>query len=180
MSDLTAAEVNTQIGQRLQERFEIYWLGLIFTVLGLSIQTAQFGRAIPADALELLAWLLLLVAGFAGMSRFEWITEMYRLYGLQLEQESKALQIQRFMHQGHHMVQVAGAAEPQSAEKYVADAQASGNLVKAALAPIELRQKRKYRLKRWAFVAGVCCLIAARGYVPAVGIAHAIEKSTSP
>jgi hypothetical protein len=39
--------------RQLQEKFELYLLGLIFTLLALAIQTAKFGVSDWADAFEL-------------------------------------------------------------------------------------------------------------------------------
>src|SRR5882724_30641 len=78
---------NTVIAQRTQEKFDDFLLGLIFTILGLSMQTARFGGSPVADLSELLGWALFLVAGLVGLSRFEWTSEIYRLYGVQDEKE---------------------------------------------------------------------------------------------
>src|SRR5947207_2547287 len=68
---------NAAIGRQLRERFETYLLGLIFTLLALSIQTARFGVSPIADLLELLGWILLLVSGLSGLSRSEWLPVLY-------------------------------------------------------------------------------------------------------
>lgn len=51
----SATPSNTAIAQRIQEKFDAYLLGLIFTVLGLSIQTAKFGALPWADVLEIIS-----------------------------------------------------------------------------------------------------------------------------
>ena len=71
MPSESAGHSNTAIAQRIQEKFDAYLLGLIFTILGLSIQTAKFGPSATADAFEVISWVLFLVAGLTGLSRFE-------------------------------------------------------------------------------------------------------------
>ena len=174
MSEKNAADENVEIAQRLQERFETYWLGLIFTLLALSVQTAKFGVAVPADALELASWVLLLGAGLAGLSRFEWLPELYRLYSIQRAKEDIARDVQRLMLQGTRTVYVAPLQREMPAEQYASEAQAAAQLVERRLEPIEAMQQRKYRFMKWTFVLAVACLIASRGYLPT---AHIISLS---
>lgn len=64
-----------------QDKFDLYFLGLTFTILGLSIQTASFGKMVWSDCLELLAWLLLLLSGLAGLYKGLWKPNLYSLFG---------------------------------------------------------------------------------------------------
>lgn len=57
---------NDEIGQRIQEKFRFYVLGLTFTILALAIQTAKFGISAVADGLELFGWVVLFVSGVAS------------------------------------------------------------------------------------------------------------------
>jgi hypothetical protein len=59
--------------RELQEKFELYLLALIFTILGLAIQTAKLGANRVVDVLEVLGWLSLVVSGLIGLSRLEWV-----------------------------------------------------------------------------------------------------------
>lgn len=176
MPEKSAADINVEIAQRLQERFETYWLGLIFTLLAASIQTAKFGKAAPADIMELLAWLLLTIAGLAGLSRFEWIPEIYRLRSLQVGQEEGARAVQKAMLVGTNEVYVAPEKKMVSAKQYAEEAEASARLVEQHVVPIEKKQQLKYRVKKWSFGVAVCLLVAARGYVPFVGILHLLAQ----
>ncbi|MCX7006592.1 MAG: hypothetical protein NTY53_04975 [Kiritimatiellaeota bacterium] len=57
----------------LVEKLEFYFLGLTFTLLGLSIQTFKPTNFLSADLVEITGWLLLLISGLVGLSRLEWI-----------------------------------------------------------------------------------------------------------
>lgn len=177
MSEKSGSDLNIEIAQRLQERFETYWVSLIFTLLALSVQSAKFGAAVPADILELLSWLLLLVAGLAGLSRFESIPELYRLFGLQLGQEEKAQAVQKAMLQGARSVYVAPLKGEQSAAEYVAGAEAGARQLEAAAQPLEASLRKKYRLKKWSFVLAICCLISSRAYLP---VLHIMQQLSPP
>src|SRR5688572_20620227 len=58
---MSQEELKLSISQ--QEKFEFYLLALIFTILGLAVQTAKFGSHVVADALELCSWAALLISG---------------------------------------------------------------------------------------------------------------------
>src|SRR5437667_497417 len=116
MATEPASQSNTAIAQRIQEKFHAYLLGLIFTILGLSIQTAKFGTSPTADAFEIVSWVLLLVAGLTGLSRMEWTPEVYRLYGIQDEKEELKRAAQRAKMEGMKEVYVAPLKKSVSAD----------------------------------------------------------------
>ena len=66
--------------QEMEVKFGFYSVALTFTILGLSIQTASFGANFVADSAELLAWLILLISGFNGLSRLEHISHLLELF----------------------------------------------------------------------------------------------------
>ena len=166
---------NTIIAQRTQEKFEAFLLGLIFTILGLSIQTAKFGSSPLADVSELISWVLLLVAGLAGLSRFEWTSEIYRLYGVQDEKEGSKRAVQKAQFEGIKDVYVAPLEKSVPASQYIAEAKDSVTKVVAAIKPLQRRSTVKYRVMKYAFVAGLVAFMLARAFVPIRGIIHAFN-----
>jgi len=61
---------NQEISIQTQQKFEFYFLALVFTVLGLSIQTSVFSSKLQS-AIEIAAWAFFLISGLAGLSRME-------------------------------------------------------------------------------------------------------------
>ncbi|SRR6266851_1480176 len=163
---------NTAIAQRTQEKFDAYLLGLIFTILGLSIQTAKFGSAPTADAFEVISWVLFLVAGLAGLSRFEWTSEVYRLYGIQDEKEEAKRALQKAKLEGLKQVFVAPLNRSVPVDQYIEEASQSVATVKGRVDPLVRRSIRKYRVMKYGFVAGLLALMVARALVPIRGIFH--------
>ena len=66
----------------IQEKFELYAISLTFTILGLSIHTAEFGNCPASDLFELLGWLLLILSGVIGLQRMAAVPALLRSYSL--------------------------------------------------------------------------------------------------
>jgi hypothetical protein len=70
---------NQDVGIELQNKFAFYLVALIFTILALSVETADFNGEKITDSAEILAWLFLLTSGLSGLRRLEIIPTIYRL-----------------------------------------------------------------------------------------------------
>lgn len=66
------ADPNAQNANNLQQKFELYFLGLIFTILGFALQTSQNISHKSAAITELIAWAFLILCGLIGMYRLIW------------------------------------------------------------------------------------------------------------
>ncbi len=67
-----AADQNSINANDLQSKFELYFIGLIFTLLGFAIQTSKPQSSQIFACFELFSWVLLLIAGLIGMNRLIW------------------------------------------------------------------------------------------------------------
>jgi hypothetical protein len=82
---------NYAVAIDIQNKFDFYFIGLIFTLLGLSIQTSQFiAKNNLQNTSEVVGWVLLAISGLLGMSRLEWKPVMYRHFG-ELDSEKDTL-----------------------------------------------------------------------------------------
>lgn len=70
-------ENNFTIATRCKEKYEFYFLALTFTILGLSIQTADFNTLYLQPVIEISAWFVLLLSGLSGLSRQEYLPIAY-------------------------------------------------------------------------------------------------------
>jgi len=160
---------NVEIAIELQTKFEFYLLGLIFTVLGLSIQTAEFGRSDLTDGLELIGWLLLLISALVGVMRGEWIPVVYQI---RAKQESTDKRIDQITAQLEHGILAPVTFIEKGQEEQVDGATAITRL-NAVLDVLESQQKegearilKRYQVMKWTFFAGVFFLVGSRGYLP--------------
>ena len=59
-------------------KFDFYFLALTFTILGLSVQTAELTEETIAVVLELIGWLGFLCSGVMGLRRMERFPLLYQ------------------------------------------------------------------------------------------------------
>lgn len=156
--------------RELQEKFELYLLALIFTILGLAIQTAKLGTYRAADVLEILGWISLAISGVTGLWRMEWVPVALKtgaqLQGLRKERQKLAEHAER----GLKQVQIEDQQEPFDVHELVATRDGIIQRGQARLDKIEKTIHVKYAIHKWTFVLGLVLLIVARSYAPIVGV----------
>jgi hypothetical protein len=157
---------NEVAAQGLQEKFELYLLGLAFTLLGLAIQTAKFEGPPPQRIIELTGWFLLLISGLVGLLRLRHVPVLLR-HGAEIQQSE------------NRMFQVQGEP-PETPIKYVDETITVADYIEAhkkniadisaIIKPLSEKIILMGRVQTWSFVAGVCAVAFARAYLPATGI----------
>jgi len=143
---------------------------LIFTILGLAIQTAKLGTSRVADSLEILGWLSLAFSGLSGLSRLEWVPVALKT-GSQLQDIRKERQqLADAAEAGLQLIPVVDQPEPANIHEVIANRDDAIGKVEAHIDKMDQRIRLKYDIHKWSFVIGLLLLIAARGYGPVVGI----------
>lgn len=89
-----------EIAQQSQEKFEFYLIGLVFTLLVLSIQTAKFGQSNLSNFFELSGWVSLAVSGLFGLSRLEYIPVIRDKIATKYEFEEKLAELRELQLKG--------------------------------------------------------------------------------
>jgi hypothetical protein len=146
-----------------QGKFDLYFVGLTFTVLGLAVQTAKVGVYYTADVAEILGWIALLFASISGLRRLEWAPEHYRLQDFKQDQESKRFEGGKIMltNPGAQFT-VAPTGETISAKKYVADAQGAITMIDKRLDELSNLGVRLAKWHRYGFLVGVVLVAVSR------------------
>ncbi|MBB4515851.1 hypothetical protein [Paraburkholderia fungorum] len=156
--------------RELQEKFELYLLALIFTILGLAIQTAKLGVSHAADILEILGWVSLMVSGMVGLSRLEWVpVALKSWHQLQILRQGRQ-QLADLADGGVQRVPVEDEPEPVDIQTLLASRDEDIKKAQAFIDRIDRRVHVKYDIHKWTFVFGLVLLVAARAYVPVVGM----------
>ena len=135
---------NEDIAIQTKLKFEFYFLALVFTVLGLSIQTSVFSSNLQS-VFEIIAWILFLISGLAGLSRMELIPIAYKNYSDLTYKKSLAKQgkdVGPFKDESGKLLSNENVAE-------ITD-------------KIEMWIKVKYFIHKWMFVAGLVFLVVSR------------------
>ena len=161
-----------EYSRQLQEKFELYLLGLNFTLLVLAIQTAKFGNSQAADLLEVTGWMFLLLSGLVGLSRIEWLPVIYKS-GAQLselKEECQKLLIQK--QQGFEELPVSDHEKLVSTQVLIEDRKSAIQKLAALVSKLEQRNLRKYGIHKWTFVFGLLLLASARAYTPVSSVVH--------
>jgi hypothetical protein len=162
-----------EIALETRTKFEFYFLALTFTVLALSIHTANFGGNVTADAFELTGWGVLLSAGITGLLRAEWIPAAYEMLGkidwaeqslarLRAAQAKREELAMTFIEQGRP-IEFGTAASIDRLENTANELERQASLAHE-------RIRSRYIWMRSLFLVGIACVVLARGIPPAASL----------
>lgn len=152
---------NIDLAIQAKQKFEFYFLALVFTLLGLSVQTSTITGCWQCF-FEIASLIMLLASGIAGLSRLEWVPHAYERIGLLQEGRNK-LEILNKGLGGETILCPSGkqwtkeelTKEKSKGEQYVLSIEEEKNKVIKRLG-------WKYSIHKWCFVAGICLLLISR------------------
>lgn len=171
MADAQAKSNEHAIAQQTQEKFELYLLSLVFTLLALAIQTASFGSSLPKNALELSGWLCLLVSGLAGLWRLQWVPVLRVQMAERKSIENEIFKLKELQLQGQTELLVLESGTRQPITERLVHRNAALAAYDPAIAKRERRIFLAYDIHKYAFVVALVLAIASRGFEPGLAIA---------
>ena len=134
-----------------QEKFQLYFVSLVFTLLALSIQSARFGLNVVSDCAELIGWLALLVCGLATL----WYLELVPFGFKYLQDKEEYAELDRL----RVAAKVRAGASPS-----IEDRQRDVAAIDSRIAQLDRSLAVRYTTARWSFLLGVLAVVVARGY----------------
>lgn len=145
----------------IKAKLEFYFLGLVFTVLALSVQKGELIRPFGQFIVEISAWVALLISGLAGLSRMEWTAVSY-LYMDQIKtNEGNLSRLEQA--QGNVVDQNDGRLiSPQELSEWKHRLDKKVKSDKKESKAVERRSQWKYRVHKLGFVVGLALLIVSR------------------
>ncbi len=168
------SETEREIAIRQQEKFEFYLVALAFTLLALSIQSADFEGPVIARALEIVGWVSLLASGLSGLSYLEWLPVL-RVHAVKKDDlDSNADQLRQQRSQGVENVHLLQNNSIVPIEERIREYGEAVNLLEQQDPILDKKSNLKYFIFKWGFVSGLILILAARAYEPIQSIYCAI------
>lgn len=166
---------NYKIARELSNKFDFYFIALVFTILGLSIQTSSLGKIFSQYIFEIAAWVFFLASGLAGLSRLEWMSVFYQHHGA-VQDKQRTIDMLDQGIKGRAILKSIGETwtidelkeEEEKVKKQVI-------LRKKEIEKVDKWILLKYRIHKWAFIIGIVVLIISRSIVGLNNLFH-IEK----
>lgn len=157
-----------EYARQLQEKIDFYLLALVFTLLGLAIQTAKFQSSDVADALELTGWLSLAVSGVAGLSRLEWLPVSHLGFHRISTLTSEKTSLEKLAISGQTKLQVTDSDTPQDITWLISKRDEAIDNLEKNMDDLQESTLSKYRVHKVCLLLGIALLTGARGYPPAL------------
>lgn len=167
-----------EIAHQSQEKFQFYAVALVFTILGLSIQTATFDGHVAARICEILSWLLLLVSGLSGLSHLEW-NPVIRIQMVRKDElEAKASRFEAQRNQGVQQINVLQDKKVIPIEERITEYESYISKLDTQITKLDGKAEIKYLLFKWAFALGIILLMASRSITPIMEIVNELCGAT--
>lgn len=176
--ELTMSNNEHEIAHQSQEKFQFYGVALVFTILGLSIQTATFDGHVASRICEILSWFLLLVSGLSGLSHLEWNPVIRIQMAHKDEATEKASQLESQRDQGFRQINVLQDKKVVPIEERIAEYGSYIDKLDTQITKLDNKAENKYRLFKWAFALGIILLAVSRSIAPVMGIVNELCGAT--
>lgn len=155
-----------KIALEAQTKFEYYLIGLIFTLLALSIQSAKFGPMPLADIAELLGWLALLASGLIALVRLrDGVAANLSL-----------AKVQELRERQEWYDQQAGHLDNETIERAIERLWNRMDRIDKEASALSTRRARLEEAQVSIFLLAVCLIIAARASAPLLSAVQALAK----
>jgi len=160
------SETHFSIANDIQSKFNFYLIGLCFTLLALSIQTANFQGSVPQTILEITGWFCLLASGLSGLWHLEWIPSIYRIADLRNDWQVDKNQLEDAKHQGLSVAHTKGEGRQVPIDEVIKKVEKKIQKSDDYRNELEKHSEKKYKFHRISFVVGIVLLVSARAYSP--------------
>lgn len=158
MNKSTPEDGNLKIAIELSQKYDFYFLALVFTVLALSVQTAEVINEYYQYFYEIGAWTLFSISGLAGLSRLEWLPNAYIHYSSSEIEKNNLKAVKN----GNIMNEKGETWPSESLSKAENNLERQIKKREKEIGRIERSSLIKYRWHKWCFILGIFSLIISR------------------
>lgn len=157
MSDVTPHSV--------MEKFEFYFLGLTFTLLAASIQTAEFNEySFYNSCIELFGWLALGLSGVTGLSKIEYLSSLIAIRNNKDSNSDLARELQRAKTLGSPTVRLAQTNENRNIDDVISILSENTKIWGKRLDEFGRTHEIKHHVQKYSFLLGLILIAIARSY----------------
>ena len=147
------------------EKFEFYLLGLTFTLLGASIQTANLADRSSASVIaEILGWAGFGLSGLIGLSKLKHLSVVIYLRNRKSELEEHKGSLDQGKASGITQVRIAQTGEVMTVDAAIQQVNGNLSLHSEHLDKAGKRHEVKAIIQNWSFVLGLLSVAVARAY----------------
>ncbi len=147
------------------EKFEFYFLGLTFTLLGAAIQTATFaGHSNVSIFAEIIGWAGFALSGLIGLSKVEHLSVVIYLRNRKNEFENNKSQFEQAKASGFSSAKISQTGEVMSIDAVIHQVGENASRYGEQFDKVGRRHEVKDIIQKWAFVIGLLSTAVARAY----------------
>ncbi|MFA5668804.1 MAG: hypothetical protein WC967_06145 [Balneolaceae bacterium] len=153
--------------QRIQEKYDFYFLALTFTIVGFAVQTQPNDAIIIARIAELMSWCLFIISGICGMFRIE---QKYQMYFIDYSRHIKGEEIRLYkiaIIKGVSEIEYLQAPPKKSTlpvnEKVIAGLQQQMSDFNSLIEKDNLYSKALFYTQKYLFIGGLLSIMISRG-----------------
>jgi hypothetical protein len=147
------------------EKYEFYFLGLTFTLLGASIQTANLtAHSSISIVAEIVGWLSLVTSGLVGLSKIEYLPVLIHLRNRKSEFEKYKSTLEQARTSGATEVRVAETGDVVTVGEVLLKIENNVSQYTSQLGTVGKWHEAKHITQKWSFVAGLLFVAVARAY----------------
>lgn len=157
-------KTDREVALETQSKFEFYTLGLVFTLLGLSVQTAKFESGLCGDVLELAGWMSLLSSGLAALWRLEYVPVLRVKMAQKSEYEEESSKLKQILRDGEPKIFVVREGAYKPIEPMVKNRERAVVVLSDVIEKLDRSSAIKYQVHRWGLCLGIVLVGVARAY----------------
>ncbi|MEX0596183.1 MAG: hypothetical protein WD512_06745 [Candidatus Paceibacterota bacterium] len=148
----------------IAEKFEFFFVGLIFTVLGLSIQTIDFSSASSIVIItELVSWFLFLISGLVGLNKLEWLPNIVYLRD-KIQNRKKIMSELQAMSKVSSQILIAETQEYKNIHHIIDKGNNLSDKYNEAFQSLIKKHGIKNKIQRWTFYIGFVIIAFSRSF----------------
>ncbi len=149
----------------VMEKYEFYFIGLTFTLLGASIQTADFADYSNVNSLiELMGWLALGLSGVVGLSKIEYLPSLITIRNEKELNKGYVSELQRARALGTQSVRVAQTGEALEIDQVISTVEGNVSTWNNRLEQFGKWHEIKHIVQKYAFLSALFLVACSRAY----------------